>query len=428
MTSLHDCQGDHLRIRDARIEDHHAMETSSMTSPPTSLTSSASFISKKESYKDRKKTYQNAKKKVAEELLTSICDPTIVVSQDWLKIRGTLKGWTKVWCELKPGLILLYKSPKTHKSGTWIGTILLNVCEVIERPSKKNGFCFKLFHPLEQSIWASKGPKGELFGALIQPLPSYFLIFRATSEESGRQWMQAIELSFRCSSILVKNTIANEGKDTSCSSGQVVSSVPSVGTTFLLSRAADDDDDGSPPPSATIKMNESEIESHFKDHLEDDEEGFHTDKDDFEDDDDDDEQLLDQIRDHSSDSDSDATLDKTDGNCVGKASQKKPSAKYADNEEIVETPYIENQESTEEFGSAGEATEEVAEENKSLLWTLLKQVRPGMDLSKVVLPTFILEPRSFLEKLSDYYFHCDILSKAGLEDDPFVRMKLVTQW
>ncbi len=42
---------------------------------------------------------------------------------------------------------------------------------------------------------------------------------------------------------------------------------------------------------------------------------------------------------------------------------------------------------------------------------LLKQVRPGMDLSKVVLPTFILEPRSLLEKLSDYYYHCDILEE-----------------
>ncbi|KAI8431441.1 hypothetical protein MSG28_015960 [Choristoneura fumiferana] len=59
---------------------------------------------------------------------------------------------------------------------------------------------------------------------------------------------------------------------------------------------------------------------------------------------------------------------------------------------------------------AGELVEEVAEENKSLLWFLLKQVRPGMDLSKVVLPTFILEPRSFLDKLSDNYYHADILS------------------
>lgn len=50
------------------------------------------------------------------------------------------------------------------------------------------------------------------------------------------------------------------------------------------------------------------------------------------------------------------------------------------------------------------------EENKNLLLALLKQVRPGMDLSKVTLPTFILEPRSFLEKLADYYFHADLLA------------------
>ncbi len=63
-----------------------------------------------------------------------------------------------------------------------------------------------------------------------------------------------------------------------------------------------------------------------------------------------------------------------------------------------------------QLGNAGQ-TEEVVEENKSLLMHLLKQVRPGMDLSKVVLPTFILEPRSLLEKLSDYYYHCDILEE-----------------
>ena len=28
-------------------------------------------------------------------------------------MRGTLKSWTKLWCILKPGLILLYKSDKT---------------------------------------------------------------------------------------------------------------------------------------------------------------------------------------------------------------------------------------------------------------------------------------------------------------------------
>jgi len=51
-----------------------------------------------------------------------------------------------------------------------------------------------------------------------------------------------------------------------------------------------------------------------------------------------------------------------------------------------------------------------------------------MDLSKVVLPTFILEPRSFLDKLTDSYYHVDILSNAVLEDDAFTRMKSVVKW
>ncbi len=65
------------------------------------------------------------------------------------------------------------------------------------------------------------------------------------------------------------------------------------------------------------------------------------------------------------------------------------------------------------WSQAGESSqvETVSEENKGLIWTLLKQLRPGMDLSKVVLPTFILEPRSFLDKLSDYYYHADLLSQ-----------------
>lgn len=77
---------------------------------------------------------------------------------------------------------------------------------------------------------------------------------------------------------------------------------------------------------------------------------------------------------------------------------------------------------------AGEQVEELAEENKSLIWFLVKQVRPGMDLSKVVLPTFILEPRSFLDKLSDSFYHADIISEAVLQDDPFNRMKSIVKW
>ena len=33
---------------------------------------------------------------------------------------------------------------------------------------------------------------------------------------------------------------------------------------------------------------------------------------------------------------------------------------------------------------------------------IISQLKPGADLSKVVLPTFILEPRSMLERITKY--------------------------
>jgi hypothetical protein len=77
---------------------------------------------------------------------------------------------------------------------------------------------------------------------------------------------------------------------------------------------------------------------------------------------------------------------------------------------------------------AGGASEELGQEGKSIFLTLLKQVRPGMDLSKVVLPTFILEPRSMLEKLTDFMSHSDILMRAPTLADPLERMLAVVKF
>lgn len=44
----------------------------------------------------------------------------------------------------------------------------------------------------------------------------------------------------------------------------------------------------------------------------------------------------------------------------------------------------------------------------SVIRHLLSQVKIGMDLTKVVLPTFILERRSLLEMYADYFAHPDL--------------------
>jgi len=61
---------------------------------------------------EQKKNYRSEKKRAARELLSTLKDPSVIIIAEWLKVRGSLKSWTKFWCVLKPGLLLLYKSHK----------------------------------------------------------------------------------------------------------------------------------------------------------------------------------------------------------------------------------------------------------------------------------------------------------------------------
>jgi len=61
---------------------------------------------------EQKKYYRSEKKRAAQELLSTLKDPSVIIIAEWLKVRGSLKSWTKFWCVLKPGLLLLYKSHK----------------------------------------------------------------------------------------------------------------------------------------------------------------------------------------------------------------------------------------------------------------------------------------------------------------------------
>ncbi|XP_037539344.1 oxysterol-binding protein-related protein 5 [Nematolebias whitei] len=343
-------------------------------------------LARKESLKVQKQNYRQEKKRAAKELSSALEDPSVVIMSNWLKIRGYLKGWTKLWCALKPGVLLIYKTPKTDH---WVGTILLNACKLIERPSKKDGFCFKLFHPLEKSIWAVKGPKGENVGSITQPLPSNYLIFRAASESDGRCWMDALELALSCSS-LYKLT-AKAGKE-----GDISISPESRHILHLLQSSPLTDAElqqlheasllGDPHMEHDAFSDKSERETH---------------------------------------DDWDTTANDNGGRLTEESDieqlDEMPPAPQA-------TAYVEQ--SAEEMAEAGEASqvETVSDENKGLIWGLLKQLRPGMDLSKVVLPTFILEPRSFLDKLSDYYYHADLLSQASLEESAYGRIKQVLRW
>lgn len=62
------------------------------------------------------------------------------------------------------------------------------------------------------------------------------------------------------------------------------------------------------------------------------------------------------------------------------------------------------------------------ESHGSVITHLLSQVKIGMDLTKVVLPTFILERRSLLEMYADYFAHPDLFIKIAELKEPRERM------
>jgi hypothetical protein len=55
--------------------------------------------------------------------------------------------------------------------------------------------------------------------------------------------------------------------------------------------------------------------------------------------------------------------------------------------------------------------EEIEEGNRSIIMDVIGQLRSGTDFHKVTLPTFILEPRSMCERLSDFFCFQEYLLK-----------------
>lgn len=68
------------------------------------------------------------------------------------------------------------------------------------------------------------------------------------------------------------------------------------------------------------------------------------------------------------------------------------------------------------------------ENEGSIITSLISQLRVGMDLSKVTFPTFVLEPRSMLERITDFMSHPDLIFGAENCPDPEERFIRVLQY
>ncbi|TPX57491.1 hypothetical protein SpCBS45565_g08191 [Spizellomyces sp. 'palustris'] len=75
--------------------------------------------------------------------------------------------------------------------------------------------------------------------------------------------------------------------------------------------------------------------------------------------------------------------------------------------------------SEENVAVGSDVEQEVLEdEPKSILLGIIGQLRKGMDLSRVTLPTFVLEPRSMCERITDFMSHPELILNTPQKIDP----------
>lgn len=75
-----------------------------------------------------------------------------------------------------------------------------------------------------------------------------------------------------------------------------------------------------------------------------------------------------------------------------------------------------------------EDIDEVDDQGQSILMSMISQLRPGSDLSRITFPTFILERKSMLERVTNLLQQPDILIQANNELDPIKRFLLIVKW
>ncbi|WDK14172.1 oxysterol-binding protein [Colletotrichum graminicola] len=91
-----------------------------------------------------------------------------------------------------------------------------------------------------------------------------------------------------------------------------------------------------------------------------------------------------------------------------------------------------NRSSVDEARGAAAAEDDdtlvVEPDQGNVLGHIISQLRPGADLSRVVLPTFILEPRSMLERITNFMCHPEMLLPIPEIDDPLLRFVSVVKF
>ncbi|KAL1966592.1 hypothetical protein VTN77DRAFT_4003 [Rasamsonia byssochlamydoides] len=90
---------------------------------------------------------------------------------------------------------------------------------------------------------------------------------------------------------------------------------------------------------------------------------------------------------------------------------------------------MQSKDSGDEQNNSSPEDETVVEPDQgNVLSHIISQLRPGADLSRVTLPTFILEPRSMLERITNFMAHPETLLPMSKIDDPLERFVSVVRF
>ncbi|CAI8010194.1 Oxysterol-binding protein-related protein 9 [Geodia barretti] len=84
-------------------------------------------------------------------------------------------------------------------------------------------------------------------------------------------------------------------------------------------------------------------------------------------------------------------------------------------------------EEDQELHEDDDASSGVAQ-NRSIIMHMLSQARVGMDLTRITLPTFILEKRSLLEMYAEFFAHPDLFASIPDNSDPRERIIAIARY
>ena len=79
-------------------------------------------------------------------------------------------------------------------------------------------------------------------------------------------------------------------------------------------------------------------------------------------------------------------------------------------------------------GADTDDIDENDESGQSILLNIISQLKPGCDLSRITLPTFILEKKSMLERITNQLQFPDVLLEAHSNKDGLQRFVKVVAW